>query len=57
MGRLGLGPRSNETALYHSTCGLDVVEYLQIVLISSEWSSFCLFKDGRIVWDLHCKVA
>jgi len=57
MGRLGLGPRSNETALYYSTCGLDVVECLQIVLISSEWSSFSLFKDGRIFWDSHYKVA
>jgi hypothetical protein len=36
MGSLGLGPQSNETAVYFSTCGLDVVENLQIVWIISE---------------------
>lgn len=56
MGRLVLGPGNNETTLYCSTCGLDVVESLQIVWIGSEQSSFSLFKYGRIVWDLHYKV-
>jgi hypothetical protein len=43
MGRLGLRPQSNETAVYYSTCRIDVVESLQVVgLVVSSPVSFSL---------------